>query len=380
MLVLFSTSCGNRELSPVQQAALENRLIEGVLEGSMETVDSCLRKGVNANIYDEQGTPVLTLAAITGETEMARRLLKAGAKANARRENYYYSTALMEISANNDIDMAELLLKNGADVNVTDTFGDPAINWASYYGHIDFVKLLLDNGARWDINSKNGTALEVAMKQWNDPLIRFFIQRGMGQKIENTLGRLLVENVKKNNSGGVKNQLEKGADPNQKDEIGTPVVVQAASEGNVEILELLLEFGAEPDQLNRIGQSALSWAAYYGHDRAVKLLLEYKASVDLAGEKYHLTPLISAANGGHASVGRMLIKAGAKIDAQDGLNGFTPLMLATALGHKDFVEILLQARANPYIKSHDGSGVYDMLSLSRNEKILQLLQDYIQKN
>ena len=106
-------------------------------------VDSCLNAGAELNAFSKNGVPTVVFAAQSGNPEFFKKLLKEGLDVNLKRTMDYQSSALMEVAAMNDTVLGALLLKNGIDVNAIDTFGDPAINWAAYYGHESFVRMLL---------------------------------------------------------------------------------------------------------------------------------------------------------------------------------------------------------------------------------------------
>ena len=75
------------------------------------------------------------------------------------------NTALMQTVAKGYTDIAELLIKNGADVNVKDCLGWTALMAATGNGHAEIAELLIKNGA--DVNAKDnngGTALMVAVE------------------------------------------------------------------------------------------------------------------------------------------------------------------------------------------------------------------------
>lgn len=365
------------EETPNQQARLDERLFESIRQGSFELADSCLRAGARLNARNTEGATPLIMAANSGRRDIAALLLDKGAEVQARREGYYGSTALMEIAAANDTAMARLLLGRGADVHLRDTFGDPVLNWAAYYGHVPFVHLLLEQGARWDVASRHGTALDIAAKQWNLPLLEYFISRGAGQPLPQEGARRLLAAVRAGNGEAVRNQLQNGARPGQKDELGTPALLWAAARGQEEIVHLLLQYGAEPDATNRAGQTALAAAARFGHAPILRLLLAAGANPDAAGEAYRLTPLISAAMGGHADCGRLLLQAGADPDLPESIDGFTPLMFAATYNHPEMVKLLIEYKANPYIKSKDGTGIYELVSFSANPEISKMIEAYV---
>lgn len=358
---------------------LNTRFLMALFKGDLMVIDSCLAAGVDVNIRDVNDVPAIMVAANSGNIEAVKRLLEKGADVNARSTLYYNSTALMEITTNRDAAMATYLIENGANVHLIDSFGDPAINWAAYYGDIPFVDVLVKNGASWEVESEQGTAIDVAMKQWNDPLLSYFIQAGAGEALSGE-ALDLVKAVRGENTEAVQTLLAANASPDQLDELGTPILIYASSMGNLEVVNLLLEAGANPDLLNRVGQTALSRAAYFGHVPVVELLLAYRADVNQTDDHYQLSPLISAAAGGDPKIGQLLIDRGADLDHQEGISGFTSLMMATAYSREAFIKVLLDAGANPYIKTIEGMTLSDMVGYSNNPKIAEMVQEYLLKH
>ena len=376
VLCLVLMACQSKP-NPEEQAKLNSELLEAVGIHDLDKVEVLLAEGADANATDGEGTAVLFYAVNDGGLQLCEKLLEKGANVNARRATSYHSSCLMEAAVRNDTSMANLLLKYGADVHMRDTFGDPAINWAAYYGHTGYVNILLRAGAKWDVESKHGTAIEVAMKQWNDHLIDYFIEKGAGEPIEAIQTLRLKKAVQEGDAGVVEALLSEGVSAKQKDELGTPFLTLAASKGQTSIVKLLLEAGADVNALNRVGQSALSRAAYFGHEDIVQHCLEVGARVNLAGERYKLSPLISASIGGHTQIVDALLDNGSDVNAPDEINGYTPLMFAVAYGHEGVVEELLKAGANPYIKSKEGAGLFDLLGYNSNQKIKALLEAYV---
>jgi uncharacterized protein len=374
LLVLAVAGCRQ---APRQQQELDGSLLEAVIAGDTLRVDSCLQAGANPNAQDLNGLPALLLAARGGHQQILANLLKHGADSEASRADTFGNTALMEASVRNDTDIALLLLEHGANVLALDAFGDPALNWAAYYGHVGYAKVLLRYGARWDVSSRNGNALEIAAQQWHLDLLNFFISQGAGQPLKEEQAQALVAAVKAGDVETARQLLDTGASASQRDELYIPVLFWAAASGNEALLELLLDRGAPPDDFGLAGYTPLAAAARFGHTETASRLLAHHSQANAAGPPYRITPLMCAAMGGHVGLARLLLLSGAEIDRQDSADGFTALMHATASKQKEAVALLIAYKANPYIKSHDDVGLYELVSYAADPELAKLIEGYV---
>jgi hypothetical protein len=139
-------------------------------------ISVCLDKRPNSSAaYRETsprpGAPVSVISALTvtisivGDgTLLARRSWKAGLPPSV--VVHRDPPATISPFANEDSLLADLwgqkasvewLVKNGADVNGKDEFGDTPLHWASMSDHTDGVKLLLANGANVNAKDNYGT-------------------------------------------------------------------------------------------------------------------------------------------------------------------------------------------------------------------------------
>jgi len=146
--------------------------------------------------------------------------------------------------------------------------------------------------------------------------------------------------------------LERGADPNARDErTGHTAVDQAflveSQRGGVEMTRMLLSRGAafDPDAAVRGPVKRLDVAVVFGNLDMVRLLLDAGADPD-GPTGYPMKPLASAASRGHAELVQLLLEAGADPGAPDA-RGRSPLRLAVEKGHEEVVKCLLDAGASP---------------------------------
>merc|ERR1719384_2963644 len=144
-----------------------------VSHGNFDVVSILLdSKVANANILNKAGytcTMLVSLAVISSDTNrsVVKKLFSSG-DLNVR-ASQHGQTALMLAVSHGRLDMVELLLEAGADVNIRDEDGSTALMCAAEHGHIEIVKVLMKHP---DINinatDNDGlSALSVAMEAGN---------------------------------------------------------------------------------------------------------------------------------------------------------------------------------------------------------------------
>jgi ankyrin repeat protein len=152
--------------------------------GNVAAVRLLIDKGADVNAVESRtGTTALMWAALENRADAVRALAAAGADVNARssvtayphtppgvigdalEEGYSYVgqtvlprgwwTALMYAARQGSVDAARALAESGADLNVADPDGTPALTFAIINGHYDLAALLVDKGA--DVNQPDRT-------------------------------------------------------------------------------------------------------------------------------------------------------------------------------------------------------------------------------
>jgi ankyrin repeat protein len=122
-------------------------------------------------------------------------------------------------------------------------------------------------------------------------------------------------------------------------------VADAAMAKDVASVRALLKQGADVNAAQGDGMTALHWAASNGDLELAQMLMYAGANLRATTRLNGYTPLFLASREGRAPVVEALLKAGAEADPRSS-TGSTPLMLAAASGNADAVKLLLDGGAN----------------------------------
>lgn len=154
-------------------------LLLAAARGQAANVERLLAAGVAADAGIGEGYSALAMAARWGRNVVVTQLLAAGADPNGHTNTRYRTTPLMEASRDGRVVIAEQLIDAGAEVNEPDRHGDHALNWAAYFGHAEFVALMVHHGA--DLKRTGQTddqPIEIAIREKHDDVVRILSTAG----------------------------------------------------------------------------------------------------------------------------------------------------------------------------------------------------------
>uniref|UniRef100_A0A669B5D7 Poly [ADP-ribose] polymerase n=1 Tax=Oreochromis niloticus TaxID=8128 RepID=A0A669B5D7_ORENI len=215
-------------------------------------------------------------------------------------------------------EVAELLVRHGASVNVADLWKFTPLHEAAAKGKYEICKLLLKHGADPSKKNRDGN-MPLDMVKDGDTDIQDLLRGDAA----------LLDAAKK----GCLARVQKLCSPeniNCRDTQGrnsTPLHL-AAGYNNLEVAEYLLEHGADVNAQDKGGLIPLHNAASYGHVDIAALLIKYNTCVN-ATDKWAFTPLHEAAQKGRTQLCALLLAHGADPTMKN-QEGQTALDLATA--------------------------------------------------
>lgn len=153
--------------------------------------------------------------------------------------------------------------------------------------------------------------------------------------------------IRRDDGRSVSALLQRGFDPNTRDEKLQVGLYLALREDSGTVVEALL---AHPEldieAANPAGETPLMMAVLKGRADATRQLLARGAQVNRPG----WSPMHYAASGPDAKLLELLLDRGGAIDAPSP-NGSTPLMMAARYGSEDAVDLLLKRGANPRLRN-----------------------------
>jgi len=290
---------------------MTNPFFAAVLGGPAGLVEPFIDYGVDIN-KEEPNSKMLPLhAAVSAKRlDVAQLLIRNGANVNAKLETYWGRPPLFVSIERNDESMLQQLLDAGADPNITDNTGKTAIHAVVEFGFPHFLPVLTQKGV--DVNRQDD---------------QFIAPIGLALRLKKmTVAQALLD-------------------------VGATLQVFALSAG-------------------RPVSTLLHHAVLLNNTEALHFLIG-KIPID-SRDATQLTPLMVAATKGHVDCAQILIDNGADMEAKDPQNQ-TALFGAIMSQSKAMVELLLQKGANIHVESLRGQTPLHIAVLGQNTDIAKLL-------
>ena len=331
------------------------RVADAAMAGDRETVRSLLKQGADVNAAQGDGTTPLHWAARRGDVELAQMLLYAGANVRATTRLGGWTPLLMAAQVGH-AKMIEVLLNAGADLRAATVHGATPLMLAAGAGNPDAVKLLLSKSG--DVNAaettRGETALMFATAYNRIDAMRLLIDAGADVKRQSKIFDLKSPaNATPEEDAFLRNQQEGLRD-------GARGGGQRATTSGAQAERAAPASGPQKAPVPNTTQAA----DVAGGTRQFRF-------AELVSAQGGMTPLLFAARQGYMEAAQLLLSRGADVNQISGSDATSPLLIALINGHFDLAKMLLDAGADPRLASDNGvTPLYAVLNVQWAPKAL----------
>lgn len=312
------------------------KFLDAIQEGKKDVVENMIKEegvdvntihpgeGIN-NIYE--GSSALQFAFINGQVEIANMLIEYGADINYKYKN---NNSILHYACTNGLkELAIKILKEGKiPIDDLDSYKNTPLFYAVVGRKFDMVRFLISKGA--DVYHKNRFGNTVIYKATSPEILNYLLRNydlnaNGDEEYKSPLGSYAIRAGEKNRKESYKKQGE-----------------------------ILIKFGANVKKLVGQPPNTILFRAASGNDIGfVKLILDCGFDINTE-EGYHGTALYEACGDGFVEMVKLLIKRGADVNKLSTSGEHTPLHRAVRNNRKDIIKILLEAGANPKIRNKNG--------------------------
>nr|CAD7463128.1 unnamed protein product [Timema tahoe] len=355
-------ACNKYGQTPLHIAAKKN---------NVKVLQFLIQEGALVNVHDKTfGWTPLNYAIQEGYLDIVEHLLNAGSELDVCEKN---NTAQSE--SNDQVGMVNHLTDMETGLIIPNKMNSWApLFLASWYGHLDIVKVLTVKGAQLDVCEKTSgrSALHIAAEKNHISVAEHLIEKGADINICGQLGGLTPLHVasQRGNVEMVMLLIEKGAHMEIQDRInGQTPLHNAAWCCHFELAKCLINKGANINATDDCGWTPMHIAAEKNHLDMVQLLVEYGANINTRTNTYDWTPLHYAAKYGRSDIVEFLIKNKAELEVHDAMRGQIALHIAAENSHLHVIKQLVEGGTSVQVRDSNGMTALD-IALAQNDKLM----------
>lgn len=310
-----------------------------------------------------------------------------------------------ELTGNNEIDNVKEYLLKGGDINCSN---GRALVYPVMNGHLDMVELLLQNGININAVRDSYNALEWSVVCNQLSVFKLLLDKGAKTSPENNRNKPLITLILSYIAQDkyievIECALSKGIDINEVDCDGKNALFYALQHNDLKVIKYLIDRGIDMYKIDNNNKNILFYALQYNNVKMIRYFSN--RNLDISPYKYELmkdiiyhnkievlsiihrnytlnldiydeqgdTPLIYSIRANNIEMVQYLL-LNCNINKATLKYQNTPLMIAVQYQHIECVKLLLQKGADVLMENASG---WTAFNLCNNSDIEILLQEYL---
>lgn len=249
---------------------LHTEMIEAIKAQDLVKVQDFIAKGIKVNyINNSFYSSAIEAATNIGNKEIVKLLLKAKADPN----NWYSRSPLVIAIDREFVDIANLLIDAGADVNIDPEIDLTPLNLAVHINSLQLTIKLINAGA--DVNAQgreSNSAIAIAGSYAYKEIYKYLLPLVDPSRVDEFLEDGLVCAVLDDSLVGIEFLVSRNVDVNYRDYRGQTALIYSITNGHPSSAKKLIELGADINLRDIQGNTALYYAIQRNYSEIIELL------------------------------------------------------------------------------------------------------------
>jgi ankyrin repeat protein len=367
-----------------KQAALDEQLIAAAWKNDLRRARALIDQGADVNAKDNTVQSAYLISTSEGYLELLNLTLRHGADVDSK--DSFNGTGLIRAADRGHADIAGRLIQADIKINHINNLGWTALHEAIILGngsrrYVDTVLVLVAAGADLGLPSQRDqiSPLDHATAKRHDEIAKVLRTALDADKpSKQVANRRLLAAARRGDATAAALAIRAGANLETRDQRGRTPLLLAVTEDRLAVARLLVHLGANPDALDDQHDTPWLVTGVTGSVDMVEALLPAGPDLKIRN-RFGGTSLIPASERGHVSYVRRVVRTDIEINHVNNL-GWTALLEAVILGdgsrrYQQIVTMLLDAGADPKIADRQGVTALQHAEQRGQRAVARILRD-----